>query len=114
MGDELRRLPGEHEVVGGLLAPAFHRFGRGRAVEHAVKLGGGKLRGVKAQLILLLQAAWKEWPLPGIIMPSGSADPDLGHGQVSWRIVSRASCLAILPASIACGFSGFFVSSSRS
>jgi hypothetical protein len=70
MGDELRRLPGEHEVVRRLLEPALHGFqGRG-AVEHAIEFCGGKILGIEAQMILLAQFGRKERPAPGLVVPA--------------------------------------------
>src|SRR5258707_2201287 len=50
VGDEFGRLPGEDKILSGLLAPAFHRLRRWRAIEHAVQLGGRKLAGIILKL----------------------------------------------------------------
>src|SRR4051812_36273811 len=80
MRDELGRFPREQEFTPGLLAPAFHRLGRRRAIEHAVELGGIELARVILQLVLERQAGREEWPAPGLIVPAGRADQDTGHG----------------------------------
>src|SRR4051812_16797569 len=77
MGDEFRRLPGEHEIVRRAVAPAAHRGERRRAVEHAVELGARKLRRVKSEMMLHHHFTGKERPTPRLIAPARGADPDL-------------------------------------
>ena len=70
MSDELRGLPGENEILTGLLAPASHRFGCRCPIEHAVELGRRKLAGIVLKLVLERQSLGKERSAPGIVMPS--------------------------------------------
>jgi hypothetical protein len=50
MRDELRGLPGKHEVLPGLLLPAADRFWRWRPVKHAIQLSALKLTGIVLEL----------------------------------------------------------------
>jgi len=79
MGDELGRLPRKGEVLARMLFPAFDRIGRGRAVEHAIELGGFKLAGVVLKSRFDGQAIGVEWSSPRAIMPAGCANQNAGH-----------------------------------
>src|ERR1051326_7964297 len=79
MGDELRGLPGEHEIFGRVVAPAAHRFERWRAVECAVDLGGRELRRVIFEPAPLRQLLGIKRPAPAVVHPAGRADADVAH-----------------------------------
>ena len=79
VGDELRRLPGEHKAARGLLAPAAHRFERGRAIKRAIDLGARELRCIPGEPALLRHVFGIERTAPAIISPSRSADENLAH-----------------------------------
>ena len=79
MRDEFGCLPGEYEIVSGLVSPALYGFRRRRPVKHAIEFSGRKLAGIKLQLLLERQALWKERSPPGIVVPTRRADQDPRH-----------------------------------
>src|SRR5438105_14193903 len=79
MRDEFGCLPGEYEIVSGLVSPALYGFRRRRPVKHAIEFSGRKLAGIKLQLVLERQALRKERPSPGIVVPARRADQDPRH-----------------------------------
>src|SRR5205807_121207 len=87
MGNEFRRLPGEHEILAGLVAPASDRLRRRRSIEDAVQLGGCKLASVILKLVLERQTPWKKRSAPGIVVPARRSDQNTRHRfMVSARI----------------------------
>src|SRR5580698_6669779 len=79
MRDELRGLPGKHEILAGLFAPALHcQLGR-RVVKDAVQFRGLKAGGVKFKLLLKREILGEERSPPRIIVPPRRADENVSH-----------------------------------
>jgi hypothetical protein len=77
VGNEFRRLPGEHKVTRRIIAPCTYRFERGRAIERAVDLGGGEPACVVPKPMLPRHLFRIESATPSIVGPSGRSDPDV-------------------------------------
>src|SRR5262245_42859776 len=76
MGDELRRLEGEAEVLGRPIAPGLDRLERRGAIERAIDLGSRKPGGVPGEPVLLWQLLGIERAAPAVIGPTGCADQE--------------------------------------
>src|SRR6185437_2094958 len=90
MGDELGCLPGEHEIAGRVATPAAHGFERRRAVECAVDLGGGELRGVVREPAALRQLVGIKRAAPAVIHPAGCADANFADTSFAAAGVAHA------------------------
>ena len=79
MGNELRRLPCEQEILRGLVPPRLYSLQRGRSIERAINFGGRKLSSVPAKPFGFRHVRGVERTPPAIIGPARRTDPHLAH-----------------------------------
>ena len=79
MGNELRRLPCEQEILRGLVPPRLYSLQRGRSIERAINLGGRELFSVSAKPFGFGHVRGVERTPPAFIGPARRTDPYLAH-----------------------------------
>jgi len=79
MRDEFGSLPGKDEVAACLCSPGFYRFQAWCPVKDSVQLRGGELSGIILKAVFCQKTPWKEWPAPGVVMPSRRPDQNARH-----------------------------------
>jgi len=74
VGDFLRKLGGEEETFGRILAPFLHHRGKGSPVEGGIDFNAVEDLGVEAEILGAGEIFRIEIPVPVLVRPTATAD----------------------------------------